>query len=42
MAQALELKLEKPSSGNPRQFVKQSGDLRTTARNYAALRHRFL
>ncbi|MDO6765156.1 glycosyltransferase [Agarivorans sp. 1_MG-2023] len=42
MAQALEKKLEKPATGNPRQFVKQSGDLRTTARNYAALRHRYL
>ncbi|MGY5453080.1 glycosyltransferase [Agarivorans sp. MS3-6] len=41
MAQALEKKLEMPNSGNPRQFVKQCGDLRTTARNYAALRHRY-
>ncbi|WP_432467591.1 glycosyltransferase [Agarivorans sp. Z349TD_8] len=42
MAQALGQQLALKVTGNPRQFVKQVGDLRTTARNYAALRHRYL
>lgn len=42
LAQALEKTLDNKRSFCPRQFVKQVGDLRTTAKNYSALRHRYL
>ncbi|RKF18774.1 glycosyltransferase [Alginatibacterium sediminis] len=38
LAQALEQQINNSKVSNPRQFVKKCGDLRTTARNYAALR----
>ncbi len=41
MAQALEERLACGERGNPRQFVKQVGDLNTTIAHYSAMRQRF-
>ena len=42
MAQSLDSLLKATGKGNPRHFVKQSGDLQITAQHYSAMRHRYL